>query len=77
MFAVTELFLHRDVYEKRCRAVNEHLSACDILLTQMIGAALVILWTSIFFVIYIRVTIIVLKCAHGTFNMKNALHLQL
>jgi hypothetical protein len=80
MFTITEIVLHSDFYQKRCltkpsEPSREASYQCQILLIQIGGAALVLLNTLIFVIIYFRVTIIVLKQRHGTFNISNAMNL--
>lgn len=80
MFAITEIILHTDFYQKRCLTKSTEPSRessyqCHILLIQIAGAAFVLLHTLIFVIIYIRITILVLKLPHGTFNISNAMHL--
>jgi hypothetical protein len=80
MFTITEILLHSESYRKRCitkaseptREISFH---CQILIVQMAATALVLLSTISFSIIYFRVTIIVLKQPHGTFNMSNAINL--
>lgn len=74
MFAITEILLHLDLYRRQCSA-REHLSSCFILILQMSGAACVLLHSCLFMIIYIHVTIVVLKQAHGTFNFSNAMNI--
>ena len=80
MFSITEIYLHLDFYQKRCvtkanEPSRESSLPCQILLIQAGGAALTLLNTLIFIVIYIRITIVVLKQPHGTFNLSNAMTL--
>lgn len=79
MFAIAEIVLHTNVYQKRCiiktsGPLPETPYQCQILLIQIVGAAVVLLNTLIFVIIYFRVTIIVLKQPHGTFNLTNAMN---
>lgn len=73
MFSIAELVLHVDLYRRQCLAMAEQFYPCQMLLMQMSGAACVLLHCCFFIVIYIHVTIVVLKQAHGTFNFSNAL----
>jgi hypothetical protein len=80
MFTITEICLHIDFYQKRCitkpsEPSREASYQCQILLIQIGCAAFVLLNTLIFTIIYFRVTIIVLKQPHGTFNISNAMNL--
>ncbi len=80
MFAITEIFLHSDFYQKRCvtkatEPSRDSSYQCQILLIQISGAAFVLLNTLLFSIIYIRITILVLKQPHGTFNISNAMNL--
>ena len=80
MFTITEILLHIDFYRKRCSTKSSEPSReasyqCQILLIQIAAAALVLVSTLIFAIIYFRVTIMVLKQPHGTFNMSNAMNL--
>ncbi len=80
MFTITEIVLHIDCYQKRCvtkatEPSRESLYQCQILLMQIAGAAFVLLNTLMFAIIYIRITIVVLKQPHGTFNISNAMNL--
>ncbi len=80
MFTITEIFLHINFYQKRCitkatEPSRESLYQCQILLIQTGCAAFVLLNTLIFGIIYIRLTILVLKLPHGTFNISNAINL--
>ncbi|CAF2680189.1 unnamed protein product [Rotaria sp. Silwood2] len=80
MFTITEILLHTDFYLKRCITKSNEPSReasyqCLILLIQIGGAAIVLINTIIFAIIYIRVTIMVLKQPHGTFNIANAMNL--
>lgn len=77
MFTITELFLHSEFYRTRClnkpnEPIRELTIHCQIVLIQMVAAGLVLVCTVIFSIIYFRVTLIVLKQAHGTYNMSNA-----
>ena len=80
MFTITELFLHSEFYRTRCLSkpnepIRELTMHCQIVLIQMVAAGLVLVCTVIFSIIYFRVTLIVLKQAHGTYNMSNAFQL--
>jgi len=80
MFTITEIFLHTAFYQKRCitkatEPSRESTYQCQILLIQIGGATCVLLNTLIFVIIYIRITILVLKQPHGTFNISNAMNL--
>ena len=80
MFAITEILLHNDLYHKRClpkagQPFRELSYPCQVLLMQISGAAVVLASAIAFAVIYVRVTIVVLKQTHGTFNMTNAMNL--
>jgi hypothetical protein len=80
MFAITEIFLHIDFYQKRCitkptEPSRDSSYQCQILLIQTGIAAFVLLNTLVFAIIYIRITILVLKQPHGTFNLSNAMNL--
>lgn len=80
MFAITEILLHNDLYQKRCLSkadepVREISYPCQVLLMQISAAASVLASALVFAIIYVRATIIVLKQAHGTFNMTNAMNL--
>ncbi|CAF1013121.1 unnamed protein product [Rotaria sordida] len=80
MFTITEILLHIDFYLKRCitklnEPSREASYQCSILLIQIGGATIVLISTIIFAIIYIRVTIMVLKQPHGTFNITNAMNL--
>jgi len=80
MFTITEIVLHTDFYQKQCitkatEPSRESSYQCQILLIQIGGAAFVLLNTLIFAIIYIRITILVLKQPHGTFNLSNAINL--
>jgi hypothetical protein len=80
MFTITEILLHSDLYRKRCltkanEPTREITFHCQIILIQMAAAALVLICTIIFSIIYFRVTMIVLKQPYGTFNMSNAINL--
>ena len=79
MFTITELFLHSDLYRKRCLSkahepTRELTFHCQIILFQMAAAALVLICTISFSIIYFRATLIVLKYPHGTLNMSNAMN---
>lgn len=79
MFAISEIYFHLDFYQKRCvikfNEPSRELSfPCQILLLQTGGAAFALLNTLIFIIIYIRITILVLKQPHGTFNLSNAMN---
>lgn len=79
MFSITEIYLHLDFYQKRCvtstnEPSRESSFPCQILLIQTGGAALMLLNTLIFIIIYIRITILVLKQPHGTFNLSKAMN---
>lgn len=79
MFAISEIYFHLDFYQKRCvtkasEPSRESSFPCQILLVQTGGAALTLLNTLIFIFIYIRITILVLKQPHGTFNLSNAMN---
>ena len=80
MFSITEICLHNDVYQRRCvtRAdapARDASHQCQILLLQVAGAGFVLINTLVFALIYLRVTMVVLKQAHGTFNMSKAMNL--
>jgi len=80
MFTITEIVLHSDFYQRRCltkpsQPSREASYQCQILLMQIAGAAFVLLNTLMFAIIYIRITIVVLKQPHGTFNISNAMNL--
>ncbi|CAF2132174.1 unnamed protein product [Rotaria magnacalcarata] len=80
MFTISEVLLHIDVYQKRCISkfngpLRETSFQCQILLIQTGGATLVLVSTIIFAIIYFRITIMVLKQPHGTFNISNAMNL--
>ena len=80
MFAITELLLHSDLYRKRCfpkptEPTRPLTFQCQILIIQMTAAALVLISTIVFSIVYFRITIVVLKQPHGTFNMSNACQL--
>jgi len=80
MFTITEILLHSDLYRKRCltkanEPTREITFHCQIILTQMAAATLVLICTIICSIIYFRVTIIVLKQPYGTCNMSNAINL--
>jgi hypothetical protein len=80
MFTITEILLHSDLYRKRCltkpnEPTREITFHCQIVLIQMAAAVLVLICTISFSIIYFRVTMLVLKQPHGTFNMSNAIHL--
>ena len=77
MFTITELLLHSEFYRTRCLSkpdepILDPTIHCQIVLVQMVAAGLVLLCTMIFSIIYFRVTLIVLKQAHGTYNMSKA-----
>ena len=74
MFAITEIFLHVDLYYRRC-LTRSQFYPCQLLIMQISGAACVLLHCCLFIIIYIHVTIVVLKQAHGTFNLSNAINL--
>lgn len=73
LVSIVELFLHVDLYRRQCLSIREQISPCQMLLMQMSGAACVLLHCCFFIFIYIHVTIVVLKQAHGTFNLSNAI----
>lgn len=77
LFAIAEICLHTNFYQKRCtnKFSEELFSACQILFLQTITAALVVCQTIFFVFIYVRLTILVLKQPHGTFNLSNALNI--
>lgn len=80
MFTITEILLHIDLYRKRCltkpnEPIRELTFHCQIVLIQIAAAALVFLCTMIFSMIYFRITMIVLKQPHGTYNISNAVQL--
>ncbi|CAF1141449.1 unnamed protein product [Rotaria sp. Silwood1] len=80
MFTITEILLHINFYLKRCvtkfnEPSRETSYQCLILLIQIGGAAIVLISTIIFAIIYIRITIMVLKQPHGTFNITNAMNI--
>lgn len=80
MFSITEIVLHTDSYQKRCMTKatepsRESSLPCQILLAQTGAAAFTLLNTLQFAIIYIRITIVVLKQPHGTFNLSNAMNL--
>lgn len=80
MFTITEILLHTDLYRKRCitkanEPTRELTFHCQVILVQMAAATLVLVCTIIFSIIYFRVTMIVLKQPHGTFNISSAINL--
>jgi hypothetical protein len=80
MFTITEIVLHSELYRKRCitkpsEPTREITFHCQIVIVQMAAAALVLVCTISFSIIYFRVTMIVLKQPYGTFNMSNAINL--
>ncbi len=80
MFAITEICLHIDFYQKRCITQPTAPSRassyqCQILLSQIGIATFILLNTIIFTIIYIRISILVLKQPHGTFNLSNAINI--
>ena len=80
MFTITEILLHSELYRKRCTTqpdepTRESTFQCQIVIIQMAATTLVLISTIIFSIIYIRVTLIVLKQPHGTFNMSKAINL--
>jgi hypothetical protein len=80
MFTITEIVLQCEIYRKRCitkpnEPTREITFHCQIVLVQMTAAALVLVSTIVFSIIYFRLTMIVLKQPHGTFNMSNAINL--
>ncbi|CAF1291871.1 unnamed protein product [Rotaria sp. Silwood1] len=80
MFTITEILLHSDLYRKRCitkpsEPTRELTSHCQIVILQMAAATLVFVSTIVFSIIYFRLTMVVLKQPHGTFNMSNAINL--
>ncbi|CAF3645054.1 unnamed protein product [Rotaria sordida] len=69
-----------DLYRKRCitkpsEPTRELTFHCQLVIIQMAAATLVFVSTIVFSIIYFRVTMIVLKQSHGTFNMSNAINL--
>ncbi len=79
MFTITEILLHSESYRKRCiskasEPTRELTFHCQIIIVQIAAAVLVLLSTIIFSIIYFRVTMIVLKQPHGTFNISNAIN---
>ncbi|CAF2060497.1 unnamed protein product [Rotaria magnacalcarata] len=79
-FTITELLLHSDLYRKRCitkpnEPTRELTFYCQFVIVQMAAAVLVLICTIVFSIIYFRITMIVLKQSHGTFNMSNAINL--
>lgn len=80
MFTITEIFLHIDLYRKRCitksdEPTRELTFHCHMILTQIAAATLVLICTIIFSIIYFRITFIVLKQPYGTCNMSSAINL--
>ncbi|UJR09304.1 hypothetical protein I4U23_013547 [Adineta vaga] len=80
MFSITEIVLHVEFYQKRCltkpnEPSREAFYQCQILLIQIGIAAFILINTILFAIIYFRITIIVLKQPHGTFNLSNAINL--
>ncbi|CAF1065125.1 unnamed protein product [Rotaria sordida] len=80
MFTITEILLYSDLYRKRCitkpsEPTRELTFHCQLVIIQMAAATLVFVSTIVFSIIYFRVTMIVLKQSHGTFNMSNAINL--
>ena len=79
IFTISELVLHSDLYRKKCTIKGNEPTqywtlSCQILISQMAAAAVVLLSAIIFSMIYIRLTLIAVKQAHGTYNLSNAIH---
>ncbi|CAF2550418.1 unnamed protein product [Rotaria sp. Silwood2] len=80
IFTIIEILLHSDLYRKRCitkpsEPTRELASHCKIAIIQMAAATLVFGSTIVFSIIYFRVTMVLLKQPHGTFNMSNVINL--
>ncbi|CAF1133039.1 unnamed protein product [Adineta steineri] len=80
MFTIIDILLHSDLYRKQCitkpdEPTREITFSCQIIMVQLAAAALVLVSTIVFSIIYLRVTMIVLKQPHKTFNMSNAINL--